>query len=109
MATLNDMLVEQAQTNLDNIQGMMQQSIGGKILGKIGSALEQHQKDLQDMINDLLKRKGVITENEYNSYYETLRKTSKGEVQKGFVIQNIGFIILLIGIGAGIYYYSKKR
>lgn len=61
------------------------------------------------MIDRLLKQKGVITEQDYNTYYDTLRRTSKESVHKGFIRQNVGFILLVAALGAAIYFIAKKK
>jgi len=109
MATLKDTLLEQARTNLTNIESLTQPGTGPGIIGQVGGVLERYQKDLQDMINRILNQKGVITDEDYNAYYDTLRRTSKESVHKGFLRQNIGFILLVAALGTAIYFIAKKK
>lgn len=108
MATIKDSLIEQAQANLAHIETLTASAPGG-ILGTVGSTMTKYQAELQAMLDRLLKEKGIITDSQYNDYYETLRRTSKESIQKGFVRQNILFSVLLVGIIAGIFYVIRKK
>lgn len=109
MPTLKDTLLEQARVNLANIESLTQPGTGPGVIGQVGGVLGKYQKDLQDMIDRLLKQKGVITEQDYNTYYDTLRRTSKESVHKGFIRQNVGFILLVAALGVAIYFIAKKK
>ena len=108
MPTMRDNILEQARGNLDYLTGLRDTS-GGGILGKVGGVLAQYEADLQAMIDRLLKQKGVISDTDYNAYYETLRRTSKKSVEASITRQNIVAGVLILALGVAAYYIWKKR
>lgn len=108
MPTMRDNILEQAKVNLDYVTGLRETS-GGGILGKVGGVLQQYESDLQAIIDRLLKQKGVISESDYNAYYETLRRTSKKSVETGIVRQNVLAGVLIVALGVAAYFIWKKR
>jgi hypothetical protein len=80
-----------------------------------GAALEfaiRYREALQKMINKFLDKKGVITPNETNEALSTLDESKKLRLGKDFklgISRGTFNIIALIILGAGIFYYIKKR
>lgn len=83
-----------------------------KSQGISGVALEQlnnNKNELQNLLNQFLLKKNVITEKEYDDAYEQLRTSRKRSLQIDFSKSKIPFYViggvLVVGL---IYYYYKK-
>lgn len=74
------------------------------------SELYKRQSQIQKKISELLKKGGVLTEDDYNSAYELIKSKKEGEIKSLF---NKGNSNLLIGAGIivaliAFAYYKKK-
>jgi hypothetical protein len=104
-----DSLVGLIKSELDNVKLSIDQ-------GKYGDAalgvLKNNQTKLQNLINDLLAKKGVITPDETTSTIDTLAKSKKDRLQQDYVmgLKRGTFYLLAFGIAAvATYLIVKKR
>lgn len=78
-------------------------------LSVISDELKKRESNIQSKINDILKRGGIITEEDYNEAYNLIRSKSQKELielNKKRKTRMLVFGILLVGVVA--YFVTKK-
>jgi hypothetical protein len=74
--------------------------------------LQNKQSTLQSKINDLLKKGGIITEEDYNESYLIIRSNKEGELKNLYKKSNTK-LFTYIGIGVilvvGYLYFNRKK
>jgi hypothetical protein len=74
--------------------------------------LTSNAKLLQDKLNDLLQKKGFVTQSDINDAYEVLKQAKKKELELMRKKANKKLIIyssIILGIGIGAYFIFKKK
>jgi hypothetical protein len=67
---------------------------------------------LQDLLNGILSKKGVITPDETNNTIDVISQSKKDRLARDYVMGATKTTIYLLGaivVGFGIYWYVKKR
>lgn len=101
-------------TDLKNeIENVRNQIKSKGVLGGALDALQSKQNVLQDYLNDLLKKGGLITEEDYNKAYSLMKVEKKAELdtlqKKGNQrIMIVGGLVILAVVGYFIYKKYKK-
>jgi hypothetical protein len=82
-------------------------------LGQAASALlRDTKKKLQDVLNGLFNKKGVITPNETDSVLDTLNESKRARLERDFILgmRRTTWYVAAFGLLAvGLYIYMKKR
>jgi hypothetical protein len=102
-------IVDKLKVELNTIKDKIK--VGG-LNNVVFDTLSQDAKRLQDKIDEILSKKGVLTQSDINDAYTTMQSVKRGELEKMSNDSKRNFFIYL-GIGAlfiyGLYYYNKKK
>lgn len=102
-------VVEDLKVAINNVKAEI------KTKGALGTGidfLEQKKDLLQNKLNDLLKKGGIINEDDYNESYEMIRAREEKELKDLFKRGNRRvalFFGLAVAIAVGVYIYTKKK
>jgi hypothetical protein len=92
---------------------LLDQTISGGNLGEVSmQLLRDNRQKLQDILNGLFGKKGVVTPAETDSVLDSISDAKRARLQKDYAKTMRNAVIYLIGFGlvaAGIYFYIKKR
>ena len=102
-------IVDKLKTELNTIKDKIK--LGG--LSNVAfDTLSQDAKKLQDKIDDILSKKGVLTQSDINDAYSTMQSVKRGELEDMSNKSKRKFYIYL-GLGVlfafGLYYYNKNN
>jgi hypothetical protein len=76
------------------------------------SILEKARKDLQDLLNKFLEKKGIITPSETADALDKINAAKKARLQKEYILgikKGTFFLIGVLALAIGGYIYYKKR
>jgi len=100
----------------DEIQkeiSLLDAEIKSGVLGsKYNIALKEMRNQLQNALNMLFEKKGVVTPEETDSILDLLGNSKRSRLEKDFYFgmkKSTIYLLAFIGIGVGIYFYTKKR
>lgn len=82
------------------------------LVGTAASLLDVKRTEIQDLITSIMKKGGIITEDDYNKAYELVRKQKQDEINKLRKQQKRNLAIaaaLLVVMGAALYFYKRKK
>lgn len=103
------LLVDEINAELKNINDSLYK--GGTTEAK-KTAIQSSKNVLQEVLNDLFSRRGVITPEETNKALNAIKESKKSRLQSDFyssiktsTIVLVGFI----GVAIGIYFYTKNK
>lgn len=95
-----------------NINRITNSITNKNLFGETIDILDEKRQNLQDALNRILSKGGIITEEDYNDAYEQIRKaaekrirTEKQQRTRNLII-GIGVIAIVI---AGLYYIRNKK
>jgi hypothetical protein len=102
-------IVDKLRAELNNIKDKIK--LGG--LSKVAfDTLSQDAKKLQDKIDDILSKKGVLTQSDINDAYSIMQSIKRRELEDMSNKSKRNFYIYL-GLGVlfafGLYYYNKNN
>ena len=83
-----------------------------KILGESIEILIENKDILQKKLNELLAKRGLLTEEDYNTSYEAIRKASEKSITKQRKKNKQNFVLIIAGIAAlfvGIYLLKRYK
>ena len=102
-------IVDKLRSELNTIKDKIKQ---GGLSNVAFDTLSQDAKKLQDKINDILSKNGVLTQSDINDAYAIMQSVKRGELENMSNKSKRNFYIYL-GIGVlfafGLYYYNKKN
>lgn len=100
----------------DEIQkeiSLLDAEMKGGILGsKLNLGLKEIRTKLQNALNMLFEKKGVVTPEETDSILELLGASKRSRLEKDFYFgmkKSTVYLLTFIAIGFGIYFYTKKK
>jgi hypothetical protein len=76
------------------------------------SLLDKAKKDLQDLLNKFLERKGIITPSETSDAIDKINASKRARLQQDYILGIKKGTLLLVGVfvlAIGGYIYYKKR
>jgi hypothetical protein len=103
-----DLLIRQVQSELDSVSTAINQ-------GKYGEAalglLNKNQQKIQDLLNSLFAKKGVVTPQETNNALDILNTSKKNRLQDDYVMgmKRGSFYLISFGIIAIATYLIIKK
>lgn len=103
-----DLLIKQVQDELDSVSTAINN-------GKYGEAavglLNRNQQKIQDLLNSLFAKKGVVTPQETNNALDILNTSKKARLQDDYTmgIKRGTFYLLSFGIIAVAAYFIVKK
>lgn len=102
-------VVNQLRSRLAEIKDSIKQS---GLTTTVFNELTTNAKQIQNKLDEILRRGGVVTEEDKNEAFEILERQRKEELQKMFKKNNIRAAVIILGsilVLGGLFYYVKKR
>lgn len=102
-------LIDELKQELNNIKVAMTK--GGTNLAN-PQVVQSSKTLVQNILNDLLSKKGVITPDETDKALEAINESKKARLQSDFysgIKKSTIYLVAFIAVGVGIYFYTKKR
>ena len=102
-------LMEQIKAEIDNVSSQIKEGKYGDAVVKV---LDQNQKALQKLLNNLLMKKGVVTPSETDDALNLINKAKKSRLEDDYymgVKKSTIILFSLIALGGAFYFYKYKR
>ena len=102
-------LMEQIKAEIDNVSTQIKEGKYGDAVVKV---LDQNQKSLQKLLNNLLMKKGVVTPSETDDALNLINKAKKSRLQDDYYMgikKSTIILFSLIALGGAFYFYKYKR
>jgi hypothetical protein len=102
-------LMEQIKAEINNVSSQIKEGKYGDAVVKV---LDQNQKSLQKLLNNLLMKKGVVTPSETDDALNLINTAKKNRLQEDYVMgvkKSTIVLFSLIALGGAIYWYKYKR
>ena len=102
------LLVDEINQELNSINQAIK--VGGANAGNY-TAMQSSKTLLQNILNDLFSKKGVITPDETNKALDTINESKKSRLQSDFygsITKSTIYLVAFVGVAIGIYFYTKK-
>jgi len=102
-------LIDQIKAEIDNVSSQIKEGKYGDAVVKV---LDQNQKSLQKLLNNLLMKKGVVTPSETDYALNLINTAKKNRLQEDYVMgikKSTIVLFSLIALGGAFYWYKYKR
>ena len=102
-------LIDQIKAEIDNVSSQIKEGKYGDAVVKV---LDQNQKSLQKLLNNLLMKKGVVTPSETDDALNLINKAKKSRLEDDYymgVKKSTIILFSLIALGGAFYFYKYKR
>jgi len=102
-------LMEQIKAEIDNVSSQIKEGKYGDAVVKV---LDQNQKALKKLLNNLLMKKGVVTPSETDDALNLINKAKKSRLEDDYymgVKKSTIILFSLIALGGAFYFYKYKR
>ena len=102
-------LIDQIKAEIDNVSSQIKEGKYGDAVVKV---LDQNQKALQKLLNNLLMKKGVVTPSETDDALNLINKAKKSRLEDDYymgVKKSTIILFSLIALGGAFYFYKYKR
>jgi hypothetical protein len=102
-------LIDQIKAEIDNVSSQIKEGKYGDAVVKV---LDQNQKALQKLLNNLLMKKGVVTPSETDDALNLINKAKKSRLQDEYYMgikKSTIILFSLIALGGAFYFYKYKR
>lgn len=102
-------IIDEIKGKLTDIKDKLK---SGNISEVVFTELTSGAKTLQGTLDDLLRKKGILTQSDINNAYEVLQDYKRNELEREARKSKRKFIIytlLIVGVGVGAYMYFKRK
>jgi hypothetical protein len=102
-------LLDQIKSEINNVSSQIKEGKYGDAAIKV---LDQNQKSLQKLLNNLLLKKGVVTPSETDNALNLINTSKKNRLQDDYIIgikKSTIILFSLIALGGAFYWYKYKR
>ena len=102
-------LIDQIKAEINNVSSQIKEGKYGDAVVKV---LDQNQKSLQKLLNNLLMKKGVVTPSETDDALNLINTAKKNRLQEDYVMgikKSTIVLFSLIALGGAFYWYKYKR
>jgi len=102
-------LMEQIKAEINNVSSQIKEGKYGDAAIKV---LDQNQKSLQKLLNNLLLKKGVVTPSETDNALNLINTSKKNRLQDDYIVgikKSTIILFSLIALGGAFYWFKYKR